>query len=112
MVGIIDFGYANEIAAGIATKKQVLPEMSFDAEIDRLAKIESFASELHRATEELDKAVVPSGEREGSALAHYSHNEIIPAMEEVRKYADELELIVGQKNWPYPTYGEILFYID
>ena len=106
------FGYANEIAAGIATKKQVLPEMSFDAETDRLAKIESFASELHRATEELDKAVVLSGEREGSALAHYSHNEIIPAMEEVRKYADELELIVGQKNWPYPTYGEMLFYID
>ena len=60
----------------------------------------------------LDKAVILSSDREGSALAHYSHSEIVPAMEEVRRYADELELIVGQKDWPYPTYGEMLFYIE
>jgi len=32
-------------------------------------------------------------------------------MEEVRKYADKLELIVDQTDWPYPTYGEMLFYV-
>ena len=105
-------GYANEIAAGLEAKKRLLPSMSFDAETDRLARIESLLGSLYASVSSLDKAVILSSDREGSALAHYSHSEIVPAMEEVRRYADELELIVGQKDWPYPTYGEMLFYIE
>ena len=107
---VMDF--ATGIAIGLEAKKKVLPEMAFDAETDRLAKVESLASDLHRAVMELEKAVAISSEHEGSSLAHFSRNDIIPAMEEVRKSADELELMVGQKSWPYPTYGEMLFYID
>ena len=35
--------------------------------------------------------------------------DVFENMEEVRKYADELETIVDRDFWPYPTYGEILF---
>ena len=105
-------GYANEIAAGLEAKKRLLPSMSFDAETDRLARIESLLGSRYASVSSLDKAVILSSDREGSALAQYSHSEIVPAMEEVRRYADELELIVGQKDWPYPTYGEMLFYIE
>ena len=107
---VMEFG--SQIAEGLERKKRLLPSMSFDAEMDRLAKVESLASNLHEATEELQKTVILSSELEGSSLAHYSQSEIVPAMEEVRKHADELELIVGQRNWPYPTYGEMLFYVD
>ena len=104
--------FATGIALGLESKKKVLPDMAFDAETDRLAKVESLASDLHRAVRELEKSVAVASEYEGSSLAHFSRNEILPAMEEVRRSADELELIVGQKSWPYPTYGEMLFYID
>jgi len=66
---------------------------------------------LYKALKDLTDNVDSSIEYSGSALAHYSRNEIIPAMEEVRKYADKLELIVDQTDWPYPTYGEMLFYV-
>ncbi len=105
-------GYGSELASGLEKKKNLLPSMSFDAETERLAKVESLASSLYKATLELEKAVALYAEREGSPLAHFCCNEIVPAMAEARKYADELELIVGQKNWPYPTYGEMLFYCD
>jgi glutamine synthetase len=34
---------------------------------------------------------------------------VFNAMEEVRKYCDELERIVPKKLWPFPTYADILF---
>ena len=104
--------YTSSLAIGLEAKKRVLPDMPFDAETDRLARTESLVSSLHKAVGELENAVVLSSEYEGSALAHYSRSRIVPAMEEVRNSADELELIVAQKSWPYPTYGEMLFYID
>ena len=32
-------------------------------------------------------------------------------MQELRAYADEMELSTAKKYWPFPTYGEILFSI-
>ena len=104
--------FSSELAEGIVNKKAALPGMNVEAEEERLAEIEGLVSKLYAANNELDKAVKISSDYEGSSLSHYSRSSIIPAMEEVRKYADQLELIVGQKHWPYPTYGEMLFYID
>ncbi len=104
--------FSSELAEGIVNKKAALPGMNVEAEEGRLAEIEGLVSKLYAANNELDKAVKISSDYEGSSLSHYSRSSIIPAMEEVRKYADQLELIVGQKHWPYPTYGEMLFYID
>ena len=41
--------------------------------------------------------------------ARYEHDVIIPAMNLVRSIADELELLVGRKDWPFPTYADLLF---
>ena len=34
---------------------------------------------------------------------------LIPAMEAARGVADTLESRIGEKYWPYPTYGDLLF---
>ena len=56
---------------------------------------------------DLDKkaAEVP----EGAELAHYFHEEIIPAMAELRAPVDELEMIVDKEIWPMPSYGDLMF---
>ena len=41
----------------------------------------------------------------------YDHETVIPAMEAARKVADELELLVAKKAWPFPTYADLLFYV-
>jgi glutamine synthetase len=43
------------------------------------------------------------------AEAKHACDKILPAMLEVRKYADELESLVADDLWPLPTYQEILF---
>ena len=104
-------GYSARIASSIAAKRAALPEMNLDAETDRLAEIGALENDLHRAVKELEKAVAIASGYSGSPLAHYYRNTVLPLMDEVRKHCDALELIVGQKDWPYPTYGEMLFYV-
>ena len=103
--------YATEIADGIAVKTKVVPGINVDGEKARLVDIEEHIQGLFKAEAALEEAVA-GATSEGAELAHYNHDVVIPAMAEARKYVDELELIVGKKNWPYPSYGEMLFYVE
>lgn len=44
-------------------------------------------------------------------LANYYHDVILSGMNELRTVADEIETLVGEKYWPYPTYSSLLFYV-
>ena len=43
--------------------------------------------------------------------ANAFRDSVIPAMNALRAPADEIESLVGEKYWPYPTYGALLFYV-
>ena len=103
--------YAGEVAASVAAKKSVIPTLECRSESALITEVTALIDKLEGAVTELEKTVTLSSEYTGSDLAHYSRNAIIPAMDAVRVFADSLELIVDQKDWPYPTYGEMLFYV-
>ena len=46
---------------------------------------------------------------EGESQARYYHYSVFPAMEELRRPVDELEMIVDKEAWPMPSYGDLLF---
>jgi len=46
---------------------------------------------------------------EGLELAEYARDKQVPAMEEVREAADQLEKVVSDDLWPLPKYEEMLF---
>ncbi len=57
----------------------------------------------------LDKVHAHEGNGDLLTEAHFYCDNVVPAMAEVRKYADELEGIVADDLWPLPTYQEMLF---
>ena len=103
--------YSGSIAKGLEAKKAVLPQMKLEAEEGRLAQIVGLENALYRAVKDLDDAVSLAADCTGSSLAHFYRNSVLPLMDAARESCDALELIVGQRNWPYPTYGEMLFYV-
>ena len=103
--------YAAKVAGGVAAKKAVLPDLKLAAESALLTKLGELTDDLYAAVNELEKLTDTAGSYAGSAEAHFYRNSVIPQMDKVREYADALELIVDQKDWPYPTYGEMLFYV-
>ena len=36
-------------------------------------------------------------------------DDVLPKMEELRKYVDEAEMLTSEKCWPFPSYGKLLF---
>ena len=54
-------------------------------------------------------------EKKGAAMARgkeqafYYREKVVPAMEALRKPADELERIVDKEYWPFPTYADLIF---
>ena len=42
----------------------------------------------------------------------FVRDEMLPAMEELRKYVDEAEMLTSQRDWPFPSYGQLLFSVN
>jgi glutamine synthetase len=100
---------------------QILPSaFSYLAE---LGEVEVESRALTRITEQVAKAAdelsdalehlrIQNAELGGEHIhekAHHMRDNVLPAMLEVRKAADELEKLVSDKLWPLPSYQEMVF---
>ena len=104
--------YIKDLAESAANKKAISPALSTKFEERIIARLTALAEELCDRASELDTAV-HSATPTSNALenAVYVKDVILVKMNEARRVADELETLVGEKYWPYPTYGELLFKI-
>ncbi|SCG98367.1 glutamine synthetase III family protein [Romboutsia sp. 1001713B170207_170306_H8] len=104
--------YIKELSDTALSKKSLSSDIDCSLEIDLVSKLSSLNSCLSKRLDTLDNLLINSKDYEGTlSTAKYYKDNIIPAMQEVRAVADELELIVSDKYWPYPTYGDLLFSI-
>ena len=104
--------YATSLAQAINQKKAAMPELKCATETSLLSKVSALTDELSEKHADLEAVVEKSKAFVGSDLAHFTRENIVPAMEAARAVADELELLVGKNYWPFPSYGDILFYVN
>ncbi|MFA6689103.1 MAG: glutamine synthetase III [Sphaerochaetaceae bacterium] len=104
--------YSEELSKSALKKKQLCPELACETEVNLVKQLSVLSDSLCRKLEELDAAILRvSGISEVEESARFYHNDVLSSMNEVRAVADELETLVGTKYWPYPTYGDLLFYV-
>ena len=81
-------------------------------EIDLVKKLTDLEKETYKNLQNLeDITVKASGIEDLKDAATFYHDEVLTAMGMLRAPADQLETLVGEKYWPYPTYGKMLFYV-
>ena len=81
-----------------------------DVEVELVKRISVLAAELYESIGALEFAVNESHKIDDHyKLMLFIRDEIIPTMNSVRAAADELETIVGEDYWPFPTYDALLF---
>ena len=67
---------------------------------------------MQAALRKLEKAEKEASQMEDAKAQAFFYKDTVKAiMEELRKPADELEMIVDKEYWPIPTYGELMFEI-
>ena len=103
--------YSKDLAETISAKKAVAPSIACHAETTLLTKISALTDSLFSRNDALDSALlgVKDCEEDYEKMASYYRNSVIAAMNELRAVADELETLVSEKYWPYPSYGKMLF---
>jgi len=100
--------YTGMIANTAAAMKAV--GVSAPAETAALERLSSLMLAMYNRTDALEKVSIDMKSfSDNTALSCYCRDTLIPAMNALREVADELETIVGEDYWPYPTYGSLLF---
>ena len=103
--------YSSFLAQAINAKKAAVSALQCRTEVALLENVSELNDTLSDRVALLQSLIDKSASHSGSELAHFIRSCIVPAMEDVRKVSDDLELIVGRDFWPIPTYADILFYV-
>jgi glutamine synthetase len=74
-----------------------------------LKEVSGLVDSFKSATERLVKVNAELGGDSLHSKAKHMRDKVIPAMTDVRKYADELEKVMPEDYWSLPTYQEMLF---
>ena len=83
--------------------------LSAGVEKTLLAKISPLAQKLYEESTLLGSLLEKKDFANNCECARYYCDKVLAQMETARAIADELELSVGRKYWPFPSYGDLLF---
>ena len=110
--------YMQDLSKTILQKKQICESIVCEPEKTILERLSVLASDLYDNNEQLYADLKKRDHRFASsniensdweAEAHYYRDVVFEQMEKTRAIADEIESMVGESYWPYPTYGKLLF---
>ena len=102
--------YAGELSAAAAAKTALLPNADCTYERDTVRRLSELSAGMHKKVTELYSALCEAEEKQDALeKALFFKDAVRTKMEELRELADELELLVSRKHWPFPTYGDLLF---
>ena len=102
--------YSRDIANTVSAKAAVSAELNVSMETSQLKRICDLSGKMMDGLEKLEDAVKEAQKCVGAHKAsRFYRDNVVSAMEELRETVDRLEMLVGSKDWPYPSYGEILY---
>lgn len=103
--------YSNVVAKNIDRLSGTI-NVGCEAQTQILVKLSKLINGAYAANDRLSEANLKvKNEKDLQKQAVKYHDEVFNAMQELRTYCDELEMIVPKEFWPFPTYGDLLFYM-
>ena len=103
--------YVSQLSKAMSLKMTVTPLLNNSMEKDLISKLSGLEDKAYAQTNELQKLLnrAPSYDSDKLVCATYYKDKIIPAMNRLREYCDEMEANTAFDVWPFPTYGDLLF---
>ena len=102
--------YTGKLTDIALDRKKLDPALPCGYEIKTVARLSALTDAIAEKLEKLEtiEAKVKAQadiEKEGYAI----RDSLIPAMEALRKSCDDAEALTDKADWPFPTYGDLLF---
>ena len=100
--------YTKKLADTVIAVKEAGADASVQA--DMLSEVSGKLAEMKTAVKALEEVTAKAADAEcAKCKAEEYKDDVMAAMAELRKPADELELIMPKELWPMPTYGDLVF---
>ena len=112
------YKFMGDLSQLIVNKKQISETLICESEKSVLEKLSILSSALHENNHKLYSVLkertvryaIPNREdNDWEKEGRYYRDVVFEQMEKTRAIADEIESLVGESYWPYPTYGKLLF---
>ena len=102
--------YIKDLTKTATMSKALSDDIDCEFEISLASKLSSLANSMVKKLVALDETLLNAKDiTDALELAQYYSKNVFITMQELRAVADEIETLAGEKYWPYPTYGQLLF---
>ena len=103
-------GYLYSLAKSTSLMKSVSKYVKCNYEISTMERLSELTDYILEKTEALEGALKDLKEYEDIIRTSEAvRDDVLPKMDELRKYVDEAEMLTSEKCWPFPSYGKLLF---
>ena len=100
--------YTKNLAENISLKKSLNVDCTYESEI--INKISKNLSSAYKLKIDLENSLNGTKDiTDCTKLSIYYKDNIIPIMEKLRDIIDGIEINVDSKDWPVPSYGDLLY---
>ena len=102
--------YISELANTASLKMQVVENVNCMIERDLVSKLSSLNAKAYMAVGELKKVETEAAKTACFVTrAELYANKVLPVMNKLRSYVDEMETMTATEFWPMPNYGDMMF---
>ena len=101
--------YAADLASRAVLKRSAVSSAPCMFEEHLVRMLSAVTDEIYMAVLDLEKKLASADCGTWAERSVFLKDEVIPAMETLRKHCDEAERITAKEYWPVPSYGELLF---
>lgn len=102
--------FVKELTDTALAKKALSADITTEVEVELITKLSKLQLCFSKRIDKLDAALLKTADiTDAQELANYYADEVFAAMQEARAVADEMEMSMDAKYWPYASYGQMLY---
>lgn len=102
--------YSGKLAESALNKKRLSDTIDCTYEENNAYEISSLCAKSYKTLNALGESVEQLKDiKENVKRAFFCKDTVIPLMNSLRSYVDELEMMTSSDVWPYPSVGELLY---
>jgi len=101
--------YTTNLAASLGAVQSACPEADCSTQKELLLETSDLLADMKTALAALTDAIEKAAAVTNKERAYAYHDLVTTAMENLRRPADRLEMIVDKELWPLPSYGDLIF---
>ena len=102
--------YLFRLAQTTSLMKSVSSNVKCNYEISTMERLSELTDHILESVTELEESLAKFKELEDVFKSSaFVRDDMLPKMETLRTYVDEAEMLTSERDWPFPSYGELLF---